>query len=442
MALAMRRLRLLAIDDDPLVLESIRLSLPESWEFIGQSTAQQLPACEAAIIDVHLKAGQKDAEGLSVMKNLSQRPQVDLIAMSGDLTRQTMENCLTAGASRFLSKPLSKTEIQLMLAKIEVWHDLRSASLRRPDKKYFWIGQSPESERVKKQLAFLKNEAGPILIEGETGTGKEVAARILNQMEGRPFVEVNMASLPSSLFESEIFGHQKGAFTGATSARIGLALAADQGDLFLDEIQSLSLENQAKLLRFLETGEVRPLGSDRLFQTRVRVIAASNKNLQIMVRDGQFREDLYWRLAKHKIELPALRQRTADIQELCDWFFSQKIDSRKELTPEALQILETYKWPGNVRELLRLCEQLQLVAPLPLIRPEDLGPLLGGVDTETFSVDLSLGLEQNLRNFERHLISDALNETEDVNVVADKLKISRSTLYKKIKELNIERSIP
>ena len=290
----------------------------------------------------------------------------EVIAISGDLNREIMEDCLSAGASRFLAKPLSKEELVLTLNKVEALHRLRESFHRGTIEKAYWVGSGQASQAVKKQLAFLRDESGPILIEGETGTGKEVATRILNQQEERVLLSVNVASIPENLFESEVFGHLKGSFSGANQNKIGMAEAAHGGDLFLDEIEALSESHQAKLLRFLETGEVRPVGSNKTRQVDVRVIAASNKPLERMVKDGQFREDLFNRLAKHHIKLPPLRERLDDIEELTDWFFSQQPARAKELSDDAMAVMKDYNWPGNIRELKRVCEQLVLKSPLPI----------------------------------------------------------------------------
>jgi DNA-binding NtrC family response regulator len=440
----MPKYTLLAIDNEPIVLESLRLALPTSWRLLPISSQEstRLPEGHAALIDVHMHNLDK-AESLSpVMKDLVGSATIEILAMSGDLRRQTMEACLRIGATRFLSKPLNVNEVVLQLEKIEAWHELRLAAFRHPDKKYFWIGSSKKSDAIKKQLARLRSEPGPILIEGETGSGKEVAARVLSQIDDRPFIAVNMGGIPESLLEAELFGFQKGSFTGAQSDRVGLAVAAEGGDLFLDEIQTMSLDNQVKLLRFLETGEVRPIGSNKVLRPQIRVITASNRNLETMVKDGMFREDLFWRLSRHRVELPPLRDRPEDIPELCNWFLSHDPQRPKEIDEEAMALLKTHPWPGNVRELKRLCEHLQLSAPLPLIRSDEVAPLLGPSQVSTFDLDATLGLEENVLRFEKKLIEDALREHSDVLEAADRLKVSRSTLYKKMKDLGIERDGP
>ena len=257
----------------------------------------------AALVDMHLTPDMSKAEGVNHIARLHEAdPHLEIVAMSGDLDRELMEACLKAGASRFLAKPLTPEELLLTLEKIEALHLLRDASARSTGR-VPWIGSSKKSADVKRALASLRAEPGPILIEGESGTGKEVAAALIHGQEGsgRPFVSVNLAALPENVFESEFFGHVRGAFTGADQNKMGLAEAAHGGDLFLDEVEALPLSQQAKLLRFLESGEVRRVGAKDSIRVQVRVIGATNQNLETMVREGHFREDLLWRMHGRKV---------------------------------------------------------------------------------------------------------------------------------------------
>ncbi|MFN8790043.1 MAG: sigma-54 interaction domain-containing protein, partial [Bdellovibrionales bacterium] len=291
-------------------------------------------------------------------------------------------------------------------------------------------------------LAQLKGEMTPVLIEGETGTGKEVVARILHEQEAsRPFIAVNVAAIPENLFESEMFGHVKGAFTGADQNKVGLIEAAHGGDLFLDEIEEFPQNHQAKLLRFLESGEIRRVGAKDSIKVQTRVMAASNRPLATLVREGRFREDLYYRLASQKLQLPPLRSRPEDIQALANFFLEkQKPRRHKTLTEDGLTALRSYDWPGNVRELKRVCEQLALTSPLPLIRAEDVKSWLKPSTTpESFGkLDLSLGLTRLTEQFEARLIADCLKNEPDVEKAAQQLQISKSNLYKKIKDYDLK----
>lgn len=440
----MKDLVLLVVDDDELVIQSVKMALPDQWRMMASQQPNELPerGYHAALVDIHLTGQLGRTEGVEVIRRLNQKnSHLEIIAMSGNLDRQIMEQCLKAGASRFLAKPLSLEELTLTLDKIEALFLMQGAAGRGAGSGARWIGSSQPSQSVQRQIAQLRNENGPILIEGESGTGKEVSAQLIHsQTSLAPFVVINVASVPENLFESEFFGHVKGAFTGADQNKMGLAEAAHGGDLFLDEIEALSPPLQAKLLRFLETGEVRRVGGKDTTIVQTRVIAATNRNLNQLVADGKFREDLLWRLSGKKILLPPLRERTEDIPELVQHFFSLDKYRKKEVGPDALQVLKEYPWPGNVRELKRVCEQLILTAPLPVLRREDvlqvIRPPAQGISAASF--DISRGLSELVNEFESQIIQKALGQQNDIDEVARLLKISRSSLYKKIKDHGIQ----
>lgn len=433
---------LLVVDDDELVIQSVKLALPAQWRIMACQKPNLLPerGFHAALVDLHLTGNLAKAEGLEVMRRLSERnAHLEIIAMSGNLDRQLMEQCLRAGASRFLAKPLSIDELVLTLGKIEALFLLQDASARSHVQR--WVGASPLTQKVQREIAELRSEPGPILIEGESGTGKEVAAQLIHAQQGTgPFVAINVASVPDNLFESEFFGHVKGAFTGADQNKMGLTEAAHGGDLFLDEVEALSLPHQAKLLRFLETGEIRRVGGKETIHVENRVIAATNRNLNQLVAEGKFREDLLWRLSGKKIILPPLRERIDDIAELARHFLAIDKTRKKDLGDDALQAMREYSWPGNVRELKRVCERLLVKAPLPVIRKEDVLQLLRPQTsaTNTGSIDLNRGLAELVNEFEAKIIEKALAHNNDIDEVAKLLKISRSSLYKKIKDHGIQ----
>lgn len=441
-----RRLKLLVIDDDDLVASSIRMALPAQWRMVHSSDPKTIPhgTFTAALVDMHLTGDLSKAEGVQLISKLaSDDPHLEIVAMSGDLDRDLMEACLKAGATRFLAKPLSPEELLLTLQKIEALHLLREASSRSNTDAPTWIGGGVASRQVLRQIASLRGEPGPILIEGESGTGKEVAASLIHAQDGnsRPFVSLNVAALPENVFESEFFGHVRGAFTGADQNKMGLAEAAHGGDLFLDEIEALPQSQQAKLLRFLESGEIRRVGAKDSIRVHTRVITATNQNLETLVREGKFREDLLWRLNGKKLLLPPLRERAEDVGELTAHFLLREKPRRnKSIAPDAIEALKSHSWPGNVRELKRVCEQLSLHSPLPIIRQEDVKRILpmstrSGAGTE---IDLSRGLGDLMASFEAEVIRSALSREPDIDRAAALLGISRSSLYKKIKDYNIE----
>ncbi len=433
---------LLVVDDDSLIIDSLKLLLPKHWKMTAVQNPKLLDAkimCHAAFVDMHLSGNLQVAEGPQVIDQLFRtNPQMEIIAMSGDLSLSLMEKCLKNGAQKFLAKPLIADEILATLEKIEAVWMMRQLDSRGHQNQIRWVGNSVASQEVKKTIAFLRGEPGPILIEGETGTGKEVVFRLLNQQEmSKPFVTVNVASITETLFESEMFGHVRGAFTGAEQMKVGLAEAAHGGDLFLDEIEALPLAQQVKLLRFLETGEVRKVGSKDSIHVQARVICASNQNLLELVQQGKFREDLLFRISGKKILLPPLRERKEDIKILADFFMTQqKPRTNKTFSEEAIQGLETYLWPGNVRELKRVCEQVALTCPLPFIRQQDVDYLLSSAEAGQF-LDFKKGLSVLLEEYEAHVLQKFLSQNPDVDSAAETLKVSRSSLYKKIKDYQI-----
>lgn len=456
-----RAFNLLLVDDDPMVHQSMRLILPKEWKLFSVQKIELLSLdrfYHAALIDMHLSpstgAQNQKPEGPQVIaKILQQHPQTEVIAISGDLNRELMEACLKVGAQRFLPKPLLPEEVLLSLEKIEALWNLRthSQSASSASGKISWQGDSDFSKELTRKIAQLRGEMGPVLIQGETGTGKEVVAQLLHEQEpSRPFISVNMASIPENLFESEMFGHVKGAFTGADNHKIGLVEAANGGDLFLDEIEALPLHLQAKLLRFLESGEVRKVGSKDSIQVRTRIITASNRPLREMVASQEFREDLYFRLCTHLLELKPLRERVADIPTLARYFLDNvKPRRNKQFSDDGFESLQRYQWPGNTRELKRICEQLSLTSPLPLIRSEDVNLYLfpnqnlaanssPASNKGPQKPDFSKGLNNLLADFESQVIQNCLLEHKDIEKAAQLLQISRSSLYKKIKDYKIE----
>jgi len=439
-------LNLLIVEDDQNLATSLRLLIPETFKVYVTQKSSLLPDhvfFHAALVDMHIESTpEKGADGPNVIERLVKRnPQIEVVAMSGDLDRALMEKAIFAGASRFLAKPLSEEEVKAVVGKIEAYWNLRLTSYDQSLKKKQLVGNSSQIENLRKQVAQLKAEKAPVLIEGETGVGKDVVAELLNrQEEQRPYVAVNCSALTENLFESEFFGHIKGSFTGADQNKIGFAEAAHGGDLFLDEIEALPLTQQAKLLRFLESGEIRKVGAKESQHVEVRVIAASNIPLKQLIAEKKFREDLYYRLSAHRLEIPPLRQRSEDIKILAQYFVeNEKPRRNKSFDPKALEALQKYSWPGNVRELKRICEQLILTSPLPIIRPEDFSNLFLNTtqqdSTETLSLQQSLEVFLSLQ--EKRFIEFCLQQTRDLDKACEILKISKSNLYKKIKELEI-----
>ncbi len=442
--------RVLAVDDDELILQSLAMILPDHWEMVSATDHQKIPEghFHIAFCDMHMSPDMNKREGLEVIKTLNTRDtHMEIVAMSGDLDRDLMESCLKAGATRFLAKPFAKDELLLTLDKVEALLLLNTATQRSGQTRHPWVGSGPKTHEIKRTVASFRGEPGPILIEGESGTGKDVISRLIHEQEhgNRPYICVNVAAIPETLFESEMFGHVKGAFTGADSNKMGLAEAAHGGDLFIDEIEALPMSQQAKLLRFLESGEIKRVGARDTIHTKCRVIAASNRSLKAMVEAEEFREDLLWRLSGKTLVVPPLRERKEDLKELARHFLdTHRPKHNKTLTADALKAMEEYSWPGNVRELRRVIEQLCLIAPLPIIRNVDVQAVVNITENTTASSsidsnhDFSQGLSVLIQNYEKAIVEAALKKFDDVDLAAKTLGVSRSTFYKKLKDYNIE----
>ena len=435
---------LLIAEDDQILATSIKLMVPSGFKVFIANQPDHVPEhifFHAALIDMHLisKVGQVPDGPVIIKQILHKNPQTEIVSMSGDLDRKNMELAIKAGAQRFLAKPLLAEEVTLTLQKILAYWQLRQAESGN-NSKLKLVGRSAETENLRKKIASLKNEPSSVLIEGETGTGKEVVARFLNQQEGqRPFVTINCAALSENLFESEFFGHVKGAFTGAETQKIGLAEAAHGGDLFLDEIEALPLSQQAKLLRFLETGEIRKVGAKESQIIQTRIIAASNQPLKQLIAEKKFRDDLYFRLSSQKIELAPLRERFDDIEDLCQLFLeTEKPRRNKNFDTDAIAAFKKYSWPGNVRELKRVCEQLILTSPLPMIRKADVERFINpDYNLNSFAMPMDLSLEDYMNYQEKNFILKHLEKSNSVEEAAEKMKVSKSNLYKKIKDHGI-----
>ncbi len=439
-------LNLLIVEDDHLLASSLKMMAPDCFKVYLVQKAILIPDhvfFHAAMVDMHIEVepGQA-ADGPVIIQLLTKKnPQIEIVAMSGHLDRALMEKSIHAGAQRFLAKPLLAEEVKSVLEKIEAYWSLRLAAYEGSKIKSKLIGSSIQVETLRKKVAQLKNEKSPILIEGETGVGKEIIANLLNQQEGAtPFVAVNCSALTETLFESEFFGHLKGSFTGADSNKIGFAEAAHGGDLFLDEIEALPLSQQAKLLRFLESGEIRKVGAKETMHVEVRIIAASNISLKKLVEEKKFREDLYFRLGSQRIEIPPLKDRNEDIVELAKHFLNlEKPKRNKEFEPAAFEALQNYSWPGNIRELKRVCEQLVLTSPLPVIRRQDVDQLLipGATAAGHEALSLHQSLDEYMKIQEKRFIEFCLQQTKEIEKSCEILKVSKSNLYKKIKDLGI-----
>jgi len=444
---------LLVVDDDRAVRYSIRRMLEDMdvkvLEASSGEEALELLAeePEAVLMDVRMR-GASGIETLREMKRL--RPKLPVLIMTAFGTTETAIEAMRDGAFDYITKPFDVRETHRAVEKALEAGRMMQGPVKLPGTEGEgdrMIGSSPAMQRVYKLIGQVAASSVPALVRGESGTGKELVARAIYQYgprAARPFMAVNCAAIPETLLESELFGYEKGAFTGATSRRIGKFEQCDGGTVFLDEIGDLSAATQAKLLRFLQTGEFQRVGGNATLKTDVRLIAATNKDLEAAIRQDSFREDLYYRLNVITLELPPLRERKGDIPELVSYFVARaarETGRRIEgVSPEALARLTAYDWPGNVRELENLLERLVVLTDADSISETDLPeglrqdlPRFGGA-----RVDLppeGIVLEQ----VESGLIEEALRRSQGNQTAAARfLGISRSTLIYRMRKFGLK----
>ena len=437
---------ILIVDDEPNIRASLKGALGREGyqvdEAAGLAAARGMlrEAYDFVLLDVWFGA----ESGLELLAEIRRSaPETIVIMMSGHATIETAVEATRLGAFDFLEKPLALERLLVLLRNAGAALALESENrrLRAP-----WsvpiVGASPAIERLLEQIALAGPSGSRVLILGEHGSGKELIARALHAASPRramPFVAVNCSAIPDELFESELFGHERGAFTGATQARRGRFEESHGGTLFLDEVADLTPRAQTKLLRVLQEGELTRVGGNRAIRVDVRVIAATNRDLVAAVKAGAFREDLYFRLAVIPISAPALRERAEDVPLLIEHFLAQ-ISSEagrrpKRFTHAAIEALRRYPFPGNVRELRNLVERLVIMTPGERIGPEAVAAVLPGAAPATAP---AAPLGESVRDFERGQIEAALAaEGGNMTRAAQRLGLERSHLYKKMKQLGL-----
>jgi len=447
--------RLLIIDDEPALRHLLRTILEEEGYHVDEAEngQQGLDLVKRQSFDLILcDIRMPELDGMAFIKKaLSYNPTLTIIMMSAYGSLETALDCMKQGAYDYISKPFRPDEVILTLKKalerLKLQREnkqLRQALHRnRPTSKT--IGNSQVMREILDKVDTLAQVKSPVLICGETGTGKELIARALHENSPRndkPFIAINCSAISAHLIESELFGHRKGAFTGADKSHCGLFSAANGGTLFLDEIGELPLDVQPKLLRVLQEGEVRPVGETKPTKIDVRIVTATACDLKQGVQDGSFREDLYYRLAVVEINLPALRSRPDDIPVLCNHFL-HLIAQREQrplpsLTPEAITTLQHYKWSGNVRELENMMEKIMIFHHGEQITSEHLPQEFPQTQLNQQSPYESLSLKLSIAALEKHHITEALNQTAGNRVQAAKvLEISLRSLHYKIKEYGL-----
>ena len=451
--------RILVIDDESAIRDSMKMILEyEGYECIGAATGQDgLNIIEREPPDlVFLDIKMPGMDGLEVLERIKAvSDALPVIIVSGHGTTATAVEAIKKGALDFIDKPFSRDRIDVTVRNALNQSRLKdeNRSLKQTlEARYQMIGESPTLRQVMEAIRRAAPTNATVLIQGESGVGKELVARMIhrNSLRSRDrFVQVNCAAIPDDLIESELFGHEKGSFTGATEKQIGKFEQADHGTIFLDEIGDMSLKTQAKVLRVLQEGEVERLGSARTIKVDVRVIAATNKNLEEEIEQGHFREDLYFRLAVIPISVPPLRDRMDDIPALVKHFtelFSREHNLHpKRVSPAALDVLQRYRWKGNIRELRNTIERLVIMTPGEEIGvhelPESLRVDRSPRATDNKSTDAGAA-GGTLREFkevaERKFLVEKLRENGwNISKTAEIIGTPRSNLYKKLEQYNI-----
>ncbi len=441
---------ILIVDDERHTREGLEQMLEDNYEiYVAENGEQAFNLMESETFDLVLTdLRMPGISGLKVIDKalgLKNKPPVIMMTAYGNVSSAV--EAMKRGAYDFLPKPVNLEKLEILIKRA-----LQSKNLEvevkqlheRLDAKFSFegiIGNSAELEKVIERVKLVAPSRASVLIEGETGTGKERIAQAIHQNSTRadgPFVAVHCAALPDNLLESELFGHERGAFTGATERRIGRFELADGGTLFLDEIGEISLSTQVKLLRFLEQREFERIGSSKPIKVDTRLVAATNRNLEDMVKEGKFREDLYFRLNVVQITMPPLRDRTEDLPLLLNHFLKEfsKINEVEApvFEPGAMQCLRRYPWPGNIRELRNFAENVVVLHRGGRIHDYDLESKFRG---ETKSIDGSgkvvspLDKEENEKRLLREALADAKgNRTKAANL----LGISRRTLHRKLQQ--------
>jgi DNA-binding NtrC family response regulator len=403
---------------------------------------------DVVVMDVRMP----DLDGLAVLQKAREtRPELPVVIMSGHGSIETVRSAFKLGAFDYLEKPITEKDKLLVAVKNALALQrlaAENAALRREAGGLEMVGSGPAMQRLFEIIGRAGPSEGRLLVTGENGSGKELVARALHRNSRRrdgPFVKLNCAAVPAELIESELFGHERGAFTGAVAARRGKFELADGGTLFLDEVGDMPPAMQAKVLRVLQEGEFERVGGQQTLRCDVRVIAATNKDIAAEVEAGRFREDLYYRLNVVPLHTPALREHKEDLPELCSRFLAEACERNgrrpMQLAREALLTLQAHDWPGNVRELRNLVERLVILCDGPEITAADVARVLPGARkprTDRFRSGASF--HELVEDAEREIILSALDQHQgNVSDTARVLGLERSHLYKKMRALGVKR---
>jgi len=451
--------RILVVDDEPAIVTSLKMTLEPTHEVLCASTAQEaidrfrqeLP--NLVLLDLILPG----ADGLKVLELMrSEDPSVPVIMLTAIKTVKSAVDAMKIGAADYLTKPFDIEELRLVVIKALTTQELEQevrylrAQVANSYSFHNLVGKSPAMREIYSKIEQIADTRATVLITGESGTGKELVARALHYnsaRKDRPFIAINCASIPDTLIESELFGHEKGSFTGALARRVGKVELAHSGTLFLDEVGDFGPPTQAKVLRFLQEREFVRVGGSETIKVDVRIVAATNKVLEDLIRREEFREDLYYRINVISLHLPPLRDRREDIPYLAKHFLGKRMEAEKraplEISKEAMEILARYHWPGNVRELENVLEQAIVWCRGTTITPEHLPMTLRANVSEALLREHTLGgdlsLEKAVQEFERELLLEALMRTGYVQThAATMLGITRRMLKYRMDMLGIK----
>jgi two-component system nitrogen regulation response regulator NtrX len=446
--------QILVVDDEERIRQSLNGVLKdEGYEVLevkdGTQALKQIEtdAPDLVLLDIWMP-GMDGIETLERIK--TQIPNLPVIMISGHANIELAVKATRLGAFDFIEKPLSLEKVLLTVNNALIFSKLEqeNRALRQEvQKKYEIVGDSPGIQQLKEQIKIVAPTNGWVLISGENGTGKELVARGIHRFSLRAekaFVEVNCAAIPEELIESELFGHEKGSFTGALTKRRGKFDLANEGTIFLDEIADMSLKTQAKILRILQEQKFERVGGAEMIFVDVRVIAATNRDLKEEIEKGRFREDLYYRLNVIPLAVPPLRERKSDIATLVEHFISEFcVDNHKEkkrISPAAMDLFLSYSWPGNVRELKNVVERMVIMTRGPMIEPKDVPDPVREhrkAQPEFSFLEYPL-LKDARREFEKRFIMKKLMENdENISKTAEVIGIERSNLHRKIKSYGI-----
>ncbi|HEX9308684.1 MAG TPA: sigma-54 dependent transcriptional regulator [Anaeromyxobacter sp.] len=453
---------ILLVDDEPNIRRALRMVLePEGFAILEAESAEkgleilQAEPVDLAVFDIRLPG----MDGLTLLGKARELwRDLPVVIISGHADTTDIVDAMKRGATDFIPKPVDRervlVSVQNALSRRTLEEKVQSLASRERRFADEMLGESPAMARLRDDIAKVAPTTGRVLVLGESGTGKELIAAEIHRLSRRaagPFVKVNCAAIPSELIESELFGHEKGSFSGAASRRRGQFEVAHGGTLFLDEIGDMSLSAQAKVLRALQTGEITRVGSEKAIQVDVRVVAATNKDLETEVREGNFREDLYFRLAVVPLRAPALRDRLEDVPLLAERFFQLAVRENglrpKPVDPSVHERLRAYRWPGNVRELRNVCERMVIMSGDrigPADVPEGVAPRAAPAPAPG-AADLSQYGEVPLKDLrdlvERDYILKKLEEHDwNITQAAQALGVERTNLHKKIKQHGLSRA--